>query len=127
MPVRIQSLSAYSDARGDSYALPLSLSSILDCHIATIRPGAIRGNHFHTHRRELLAVLYTDRCTLFWDEGEGTAVQSRTFEGAGAVLMDADPGCAHAVRNDGQAELQIVSLGDTGGMDTTRRVLVGTG
>ncbi len=123
MSVRVTSLSAYADARGESYSLPLTLASFAECHIATVRPGCIRGNHVHTTRRELLAVLYTDRWTLFWDEGEGTDVQSRTFEGRGAVLMDVDPDCAHAVRNDGAAELQLVSIGDTATTDTKQRIL----
>jgi predicted RNase H-like nuclease len=123
MPVRVHSLSASADARGHSYAVPLAIAAVKECHIATIRPGAIRGNHYHTQRHELLVVLHSDRWTLLWDEGEGTAVESRSFEGTGAVLMDADPLCAHAVRNDGASELQIVSLGDVPSTDTHPRIL----
>jgi predicted RNase H-like nuclease len=123
MPVRILPLSSRSDARGHSWSLPLPFTTIAECHIATIRPGAIRGNHFHTQRRELLAIVYSDRWTLLWDEGEGSAIQSRTYEGTGAVLMDADPFCAHAIRNDGASELQIISLGDTAATDTFPRIL----
>lgn len=123
MSVRITELPARSDARGASFRVEVPFSSIGECSVATIRPGAVRGNHFHTRRRELLAVLYTDRWTLLWDEGEGTAVQSRAFEGHGAVLMDADPLCAHAIRNDGGTDLQIFILGDTRESDTQLRVL----
>jgi predicted RNase H-like nuclease len=123
MTVRIHELSARSDPRGESYSLPLPFTSIAECHIATIRPASIRGNHFHTQRRELLTVLHADRWTLFWDEGEGTEVQSRAFEGTGAVLIDADPLCAHAVRNDGATDLQLLSLGDTATTDTLPRVV----
>jgi predicted RNase H-like nuclease len=124
MPVRISSLTPHADARGASFRIDVPFAGVGECHLATIRPGAVRGNHFHTQRRELLAVLYTDRWTLLWDEGEGTPVQSRTFDGSGAVLLEADALCAHAVHNDGAAELQIFVLGDLRVEDTQRRELI---
>jgi predicted RNase H-like nuclease len=122
MGVLVTSLAARADARGSSFNLHLPFGEVGECHIATVRPGAVRGNHYHPRRRELLAVLYSDRWTLLWDDGEGTAVQSRTFAGSGAVLMDADPLCAHAVRNDGAADLQLFVLGDVSD-ETFRREL----
>lgn len=124
MGVRVTQLTARSDARGHSFGVDVPFASIGDCHIATIRPGAVRGNHFHTQRREVLVVLYSGSWTLLWDEGEGTPVQSRTFTGSGAVLMEADPLCAHAVRNDGSSELQIFSVGDKAYTDTHPRKLI---
>lgn len=123
MSVRVTPLDARTDVRGSSFGVEVPFASIGECHVATMRPGSVRGNHFHRHRRELLVVLYSDRWTLLWDEGENTNVESRTFEGAGAVLMEADPLCAHAVRNDGSRELQIFVLGDTRDADTFPRIL----
>lgn len=123
MSVRVTPLEGRSDIRGTSFGVDVPFASIGECHVATVRPGAIRGNHFHRTRRELLVVLYSDRWTLLWDEGEGSPVQSRAFEGEGAVLMEAEPLCAHAVRNDGARDLQIMSLGDTRDADTFPRVL----
>jgi predicted RNase H-like nuclease len=123
VPVRITTLDARTDVRGRSFTIGLPFERMEECHVATVRPGAVRGNHFHTHRRELLVVLYSDRWTLLWDDGENTPVESRTFDGAGAVLMDADPHCAHAIRNDGAAELQIFVLGDTRDDQTLPRKL----
>jgi predicted RNase H-like nuclease len=123
MSVRVTALSSRTDSRGSSFTIDVPFPSVGECHAATIRPAGIRGNHFHTRRRELLVVMYSDRWTLLWDEGEGTPVQSRTFEGAGAVLMDADPLSAHAVRNDGSADLHIFVLGDVRGDDTHSRRL----
>jgi predicted RNase H-like nuclease len=123
MSVRVAPLVPRSDARGDSFSIELPFANVGDCHVATIRPGAIRGNHFHTERREVLVVMYASRWTLLWDEGEGTPVQSRAYEGAGAVVMEADPLCAHAVRNDGAHDLHIISLGDARTTDTFPRRL----
>ncbi len=123
MSVRVESLSPRTDARGSSFGIELPFANVAECHVATVRPGAIRGNHFHTQRRELLVVMYADRWTLLWDEGEGTPVQSRAFEGAGAIVMEADPHCAHAVRNDGARDLYLVSMGDTRETETFPRML----
>lgn len=112
MGVFVTSLAARTDARGSSFNLQVPFAEVGECHLATVKPGGVRGNHYHPRRRELLAVLYSDRWTLLWDDGEGTPVQSRTFEGSGAVLMDADALCAHAVRNDGASDLQLFVLGD---------------
>ena len=123
MKVRVTPLAARSDARGSSFNVELPFPDIRECHVATIRPGAIRGNHFHTRRREVLVVMYADRWTLLWDEGEGTPVQSRVYEGAGAVVLEAEPLTAHSVRNDGAHDLHIVSLGDVQESDTFPRRL----
>ena len=123
MSVRVVPLTPRSDMRGSSFGVELPFENVHECHVATVRPGAIRGNHFHTKRRELLVVMYADRWTLLWDEGEGTPVQSHAYEGSGAIAMEIDPLCAHAVRNDGAHDLHILSLGDTRETDTFPRRL----
>lgn len=123
MPVRITPLEARKDHRGSSFPVPLPFGSVGECHAATVRPAAVRGNHFHTTRRELLLVVYRDRWTLLWDDGEGTPLQSRAFEGEGALLAEIDPLCAHAVRNDGSHDLQLFVLGDVSTTGTGPRAL----
>lgn len=122
MSVQIRELTARTDPRGASFDVAVPFAAAGECHIATIRPGHVRGNHFHTTRHELLVVVATGRWTLFWDEGEGTPVQQRTFE-AGAVEMQFPPLEAHAVRNDGGSDLHLFVLGDVRADDAQRRVL----
>ncbi len=78
--------------------------------MATIRPGRVRGNHYHRDHFELLLILHTDRWSLHWDEGPDTPVQKREFQGAGAVMVEIEPLASHAVRNDGQTDLQIIGM-----------------
>ena len=122
MTVRVAPLVARSDTRGSVFNVDLPIS-VGECHVATIRPGAIRGNHYHLQRSELLVIMYSDRWTLLWDEGEDTPVQQQTYEGSGAVVLEASPRTAHAVRNDGARDLHIISLGDTRETDTYPRKL----
>jgi dTDP-4-dehydrorhamnose 3,5-epimerase-like enzyme len=114
--VTINVLSDSGDARGASYPLPGSwlgrIGPVKDVHISTLVPGGIRGNHFHVARRELLVVLYEGPWSLHWDRGEDTEVESRGFDGAGAVLIAVPPLAAHAVRNDSEELVRIVGLTD---------------
>jgi oxalate decarboxylase/phosphoglucose isomerase-like protein (cupin superfamily) len=104
--MRITVLEARTDDRGRMFSLPLPWSSMREAHAGTLLPGHVRGNHFHPSSRELLVILHSDRWTLRYDGGE------RTFEGAGAEMLEIEPGCAHAIVNDGNAELQLLSVAD---------------
>lgn len=112
------------DARGASF--PLCLSAIApplaqafgppfelqDAHVALLRPGSVRGNHFHLLRHEILLVLTGVKWSLWWDCGEGTAPRSRSFDGSQALAVFVAPNCSHAVRNDGERDMHIVGLSD---------------
>jgi hypothetical protein len=60
-------------------------------HVATTLPGHTRGNHAHRVQREILLVLHSDRWSLYWDTGPGTAVGRRAFDGTGAANPDVVP------------------------------------
>lgn len=107
------------------------MSSVMDVHIASLRPGGIRGNHFHAVKNEVITVAYADRWSFYWDTGEGTQVQRRQFAGTGAVAINVPPAWSHAVRNEGTAELWLFNASDapyrreTGAVaDSYRRVVV---
>jgi len=112
--VRILSLDNHGDQRGFSYSLQARqfafLGSVKDVHFSATLPGHIRGNHFHRLRKEVLVVHFEDSWTLAFDQGEGTAVESRTFSGSGTVAVEIEPFASHAVRNDGQRPLLIFAM-----------------
>jgi hypothetical protein len=95
-------------------------------HVADIRPGAVRGNHFHEHHREILCVRHTDTWSFHWDAGANTPVQSRQFAGSGLVVVEIEPFVAHTLRNDGRHDLHMVAFSDVEPdlPDTQRRQLV---
>src|SRR5579884_2991575 len=112
--VRIIRLSDTGDSRGSNFTAPQScldfLGSVKDVYIATVRPGAIRGNHYHHDRREVLCVLYADQWSLHWDSGAGTEIRSEAFSGTGTILVEIEPLASHAVRNDGGADVRLIAL-----------------
>ena len=104
-----------SDDRGFSFSLTaasIADVAVRDVHIAAIRPGFVRGNHYHAKKTELITVVYRDDWSLHWDTGLETPVQSRTFSGFGAVSIGIPFLWSHAVRNDGREELFLFNLTD---------------
>jgi dTDP-4-dehydrorhamnose 3,5-epimerase-like enzyme len=102
------------DARGFSFTAPAEglsfVGRMADVHLASTKPGAIRGNHYHLRRREAIVVLPGTKWSLHWDEGEASPAQHRDFDGSSAVLVLISPGASHAVRNDGDRDLWLVAI-----------------
>lgn len=113
MKIQISELGNNGDARGFSFTTPPGaldfLGRVADVHLASTLPGAVRGNHYHLRRREVIIVLPGTAWSLHWDEGDGMAAQHRTFDGSSAVLVLISPGASHAVRNDGTKALWLVA------------------
>jgi len=112
--LRIHRLADNGDSRGRNFSLPVSslefLGAVRDVHFAEIRPGAVRGNHYHAFRRKIVCIHYADAWSLHWDAGPDTPVQRQSFEGSGVVIVEIEPTIAHAVRNDGSVEMQMVGF-----------------
>ncbi len=112
--VRIVELADHGDARGYSFSIPAEalafVGRMADVHVASIKTGSVRGNHYHLRRREAIVVMPGARGSFHWDEGEGTSLQQREFDGEGAVLITIEPGASHALRNDGEGVLWFAAI-----------------
>jgi dTDP-4-dehydrorhamnose 3,5-epimerase-like enzyme len=113
MKIKISELNNHGDARGFSFSPPAEaldfLGRIADMHLASTGPGAVRGNHYHMRKNEAVIILPGTAWSLHWDDGEGTPTQHRSFPGSTAVLVLVSPGASHAVRNDGEAPMWLVT------------------
>ena len=114
--VRIVTIPDTGDHRGGSFALPDGwnrfLPNLVDIHVTMIRPGQVRGNHYHARHKEILLVIYRDEWSFYWDSGAGTAIQERVFPGTGGVLIAVMPLASHAVFNSGKRDLFVAGLSD---------------
>ena len=116
MPAKIQitELSDRGDARGFSFTVPAEalvfVGRMADVHLASTKPWAVRGNHYHLRRRQAIMVLPGTKWSLHWDDGEGSAAQHRGFDGDRSVLVLLPTGASIAVRNDGDSDLWIVTI-----------------
>jgi dTDP-4-dehydrorhamnose 3,5-epimerase-like enzyme len=119
MPSSLRTLRVQNggDTRGLSFSIPKEslgfLGAIRNIHVVTINPGAVRGNHYHQNHQEVLCLLYRDIWSLHWDLGVDTAIQHETFSGAGLLVVHVEPLAAHAVRNDGTADIYMVCFSNT--------------
>ncbi len=115
-PVSISVLTDRGDKRGSSFSVDRRwsdfLPSAVDLHLTTLHPGAIRGNHFHKVRKEVIVILHRDEWTLYWDLGIGTPITQRKFSGGGAVLLTVEPLSSHAIVNSGEQDLYTIALTD---------------
>ena len=108
----VTSLEDQGDERGESFALPNDLFEFLgmveEVHLAEIEVGAVRGNHGHTSKKEVLVVWYEDQCRFGWKKnGE---LQITEFKGKGAVLIAIEPKVLHALKNTGAETVRIVAF-----------------
>jgi oxalate decarboxylase/phosphoglucose isomerase-like protein (cupin superfamily) len=114
MNIEISELPNHGDQRGLSFTAPDAaiafLGRVLDLHMASTGPGAVRGNHYHLRRREAIVVLPGTAWSFHWDESGNDAAQHRQFDGGHAVMILVSPGASHAVRNDGDRALWLVAL-----------------
>lgn len=117
--LQIIELGNNGDARGLSFTAPAEALALVgrmsDVHLASIKPEAVRGNHYHLRRREAIVVLPGTKWSLHWDEGDpdGTKAsppQHRGFDGSSAIMVLVSPGASHAVRNDGDSVLWLVAI-----------------
>ena len=112
--IQISELSNSGDWRGFSFTAPVEaleyVGRMADVHLASTKPGAVRGNHYHLRRREAIVVLPGPKWSFHWDEGRSGTAKHREFDGNVAVLVLVAPGSSHAVRNDGAEPLWLVAI-----------------
>lgn len=114
MKIQITELSSRGDTRGFSFTAPAEalafVGRMADVHLASTRPGTVRGNHYHLRRREAIVVLPGAKWSLHWDDGDASTARHREFSGETAVLVLVSPRASHAVRNDSDDLLWLVAI-----------------
>lgn len=112
--IRFVELQNDGDIRGFSFTAPREalgyVGRIADFHLASINPGAIRGNHYHLKTRMAIVILPGSKWSFHWDEGESTQPQQRIFDGSRTILILVAPGASHALRNDGPTTLWMLAI-----------------
>lgn len=130
--INIRILENQGDLRGDSFKIPDETFRFVDVinesHLATILPGAVRGNHYHVGRKEFIIVLHSDSWILAWDAKDGIDNQTREFQGEGAVIVEIEENISHAIKNTGGSEISIISFSNKKykpeNFDTIARVVI---
>jgi len=130
-PLALLHLDDRDDGRGSALYLPDAalawLGGVAEVHLVTARRLAIRGNHVHHRRRELILIRAAGPWELAWRPPGGGTIRRR-FDGPDTVLLAVAPGTAHAIENLADEELIISSCSngryDPDDPDTERVVLI---
>lgn len=105
---------SWSDERGwglrPLQAAGVETTRVVDVHVVSIAPGAVRGNHRHPNVTEWM-LLFGAPSTLAWRE-EGGAARSVSLRGDQPFLAEIPPGVVHAVRGDGPGTAFLVAWAD---------------
>ncbi len=95
-------------------------------HVASLEPGAVRGNHLHPGSSEYMAVWGGRADVIYEREGEGP-VREQVSEDELAVF-EIPAGVAHAVANTGDTTIYLIAYyfgsQDEDWPDTERKPLV---
>ncbi len=130
-PVNIYHLENRGDKRGNAFVIPPKsidfVKPITEMHFVTMVPGAIRGNHFHENRRELVVLNYENNWELSWQISEEDEIKSTHFSGQGTVVIEIQSKVVHTFKNTGSAPLHLFCYsnhqGEPNEPDTLRKVI----
>lgn len=91
-------------------------------HLASLEPGAIRGNHVHSGATEFVLV-WGGRAEIAWEE-DGRVARDEV-SGDTLVVFEIPPGVAHAVTNVGDSTAYLIAYyfgaSEEGWPETSRR------
>ncbi len=122
--IKIERLKRHQDSRGVVFE-PLTTAmlrsgKILNVHVATMRPGAVRGNHRHLRATECVCISGSVKLTV--QNGKRRQEQIQFYEDE-CVRVRIAPCIAHAFVNTGMSDTFIVCAVDrTGASDMKERV-----
>lgn len=121
--VRKHALKKRTDGRGwviDPLIKPAPGAELGHIHVASLLPGAVRGNHVHPSSGEYILV-WGGAATLAWEEPGGRVVGEK-ISGDELTVFQVPPGVAHAVTNTGDEVVYLIAYyfeSDAGEWPTT--------
>jgi UDP-2-acetamido-2,6-beta-L-arabino-hexul-4-ose reductase len=128
MEIEIQSPRLVKDGRG-IVCEPITsaeLAAQCNAHVVLTRPGGVRGNHYHEHGTEIMAVIGPALVRVRDDHG----VRDYPVAEGEAQRFTLPPRVAHAILNTGTGIGVIVSFSscphDPARPDVVREVLIET-
>jgi dTDP-4-dehydrorhamnose 3,5-epimerase-like enzyme len=122
--VKIERIRMFQDTRGKVFnPIPeekLMSGTVRNIHIATMRPGAVRGNHRHAEQTESICFSGSIKLVVQNRKGRQKKIEFQDYE---CVRVTISPGIAHAFVNCGDSDTFIVCSSDREtSSDTKERV-----
>ena len=103
---------------------PLANSGLGDeadrsCHVVSMNPGAVRGNHRHPDAEEWM-ILFGAPCTIAAARPGESAVTELRIDGARPVMIHFERDEIHAIRGEGPGVSYLIAYNDVPAPETVR-------
>ncbi|MBW2972232.1 WxcM-like domain-containing protein [Candidatus Woesearchaeota archaeon] len=76
--------------------------------LSTVKPGKVKGNHYHKRKREWYCVVRGNVAVSFVDVATGEKKKVLLDEKT-PQLLEINPGISHAITNEGEEEAMILA------------------
>jgi dTDP-4-dehydrorhamnose 3,5-epimerase-like enzyme len=90
----------------------ISRESLGNIHIVSIKPGAIRGNHYHTNATEWILIC-GGSARIAWRALNKKSIHEVVVNEADPALFEIQPNIEHAVLNDSDKEIYLISFSNS--------------
>ncbi len=102
--IQIKEIEFYQDDRGWSIR-PITDDDIKngiisDIHMVSMKPGAIRGNHYHVHKTENILIIGST-CRVLVVDNSTKEKEEKIIENSNKILLVIPPDVTHAIENIG--------------------------
>lgn len=95
----------------------LSDTASLGLHVVSLKPGYIRGNHYHTDAKEWMLICGST-VKFLWKAVEEKTVNEVIIRNNEPALLEIPPLIEHALRNEGEHEIYLIVMSDSSEPDT---------
>lgn len=112
---KIKELEIHSDKRGwlvEMLKQNELKEKIKQVYVATIKPGATRGNHYHLKRTEWFFII-GGKAKLYLEDFKTKEKVSLELSAKKPIVITIFPKIAHAVKNSGKETIYLVSAQNT--------------
>jgi len=115
----------WSDDRGWGINLlnvsGINPKSIGDLHIVSMKPGKVRGNHYHEKATEWI-LFFGGNAKLTWRELGGKTINEIEVSGLVPTMYRIPPNIEHAVINKSKNDIYLVSINDMEDRGTVKSI-----
>jgi dTDP-4-dehydrorhamnose 3,5-epimerase-like enzyme len=114
---------AWEDERGwganPIKAFDISDTASLDLHVVSLKPGYIRGNHYHTDATEWMLIC-GGAVKVLWKSVKEKTVHEIIIRDNEPALLEISPLIEHAFSNEGEYDIYLIVMSSSPEPDTVR-------
>ncbi|MBN2516295.1 MAG: hypothetical protein JXC33_09740 [Deltaproteobacteria bacterium] len=100
-------------------AFDISDTASLDIHVVSLKPGCIRGNHYHTDATEWMLIC-NGTVRFLWKGVEEKTVREIIIRDNEPALLEIPSLIEHALRNEGNHEIYLIVMNSSSEPDMIR-------